>query len=194
MPQISEEDFATLVRARDFLQEAATKPETRRAFEKMAKALRPDIQTTEDLAAEAAAPYLDEMKASQKRMDDWIEEQRAKEKAAEDAAADRKLNDAFGRLQADGYTAEGLEKIKKMMMDRNIPDPEAAAALFDKMNPKPMEGVSSWEPDHWDFEANAVDRDVKGLFSNPDKWADREVYSVLAEMRGQKATHNRGIN
>lgn len=183
---LTEEQYATMKRAVDFLQEAATKPETRRQFEKMAKVIRPEIETTEEIAAAAAAPYVEELKGVKGQLEDFLKAQTERETAAREEAANRQLDDAFGRLKADGYTEEGLEKIKGLMVTRSIADPEAAAALFDRMNPKPSDIPGAWEPDHWDIRANAVENDVEGLFKDPDKWADRQVYSILNEMRGAK--------
>jgi hypothetical protein len=78
-----------------------------------------------------------------------------------------------------------LDKIKALMVDRNIADPEAAAALFERMNPAPVESRSTWEPDTWNIKDDAVENDVKGLFADPDRWADREVGKVLADVRRQ---------
>lgn len=183
---LTDEQYATMKRAVDFLQEAATKPETRRGFEKIAKTLRPEIETTEDIAASYAAPHIEELNATRAKLDEFLAAQTKREQDAADAAADRRLNEAFERQRAAGYTEEGIGKIKQLMIDRGIADPEAAAALFDRQNPKPSDIPGAWEPDHWNIRTDAVENDVEGLFRDPDKWADKATYSILAEMRGAK--------
>ena len=68
------------------------------------------------------------------------------------------------------------------MQERAIGDPEAAALLFDKLNPPPAVIKDAFAPDSWNFEQNAGP-DVKGLFENEDRWADKEAATVLNEMR-----------
>lgn len=181
--ELSDEQYAVLTKASQFLTEAAQSPATRREFERMAKKLRPDIETTDDIAAAAAAPYIEQIETSNRRLDDFLTAQQKRDQDAVDAQADHARDEAFGRLKAEGYTEDGIEKITRLMIERNIADPEAAAALFDRQNPKPLEGHASWEPDSWNIRDEAVDRDVSGLFENEDKWADREVANVLNEIR-----------
>lgn len=183
MAEISDDQLAVFQRGMALLQEASTKPETRRDFERLVKKLRPDVETTDDIAANAAAPYVERIEAATSRIDDFIAAQAKQQADALEAQSDRLRDEAFGRLRQDGYTDDGLGAIKQLMVDRNIADPEAAAALFDRMNPKPIEGTSSWEPPAWDLRGNAVERDVDGLFQNADAWADKEVYNVLKDIR-----------
>lgn len=185
--QLSDDEYESFRKAYEFLNEAATSATTRRDFEKMAKKLRPDVTTTEEIAMSYAEPVIAEVRASQDKIDAFLTEQRERDERQTLEAADRQRDDAFARLQAGGYTEDGLEKIKHIMVSRKIADPEAAAALFDRQNPKPMEPIGgAWEPDSWDIKSNAVERDVGALFENPEKWADKEVYSILNEMRSEK--------
>jgi hypothetical protein len=183
--ELTDQQFAALTNAAKFLEEAASKPETRREFEKMAKKLRPEITTTDDLAEQYAAPIAEKLEATNKRLDDWLASQETEKTEAAQRVADEARDAAFGRLRADGFTDEGLEKIKGIMIDRSIPDPEAAAALYEKQNPKPVEGTSSWEPANWDIKGRAVDVDIEGLFKDPDGWSDRLVYDVLRDERSK---------
>ena len=128
---------------------------------------------------------MEKIEAVSSKIDAFLSAQEKREKDAADAAADRARDEAFNRLQSAGYTEDGLGAIKKLMMERNIADPEAASALFDRMNPKPVEGSSSWEPPNWDIRTNAVDHDLDGLFKDPDRWADARIYDVLAAERSQ---------
>lgn len=187
--EVEEEQLATLQAAMKLLTELNQNPATRRQFEKAVKIIRPEVQTTDDIADAYAAPIREEFKQYTAKIDEFLTAQQEAAAARETADADRKRDEAFERLKAQGYTAEtGIPAIQRLMVDRNIADPEAAAALFDKLNP-PQEQYTggSWEPNHYDFKNDAVERDVAGLFADPDAWADREVYNVLKEMRSQNA-------
>lgn len=182
--ELSDEQYATLSRAAQFLQEAATAPSTRREFERMAKKIRPEIETTDDVAAEVAKPYIEQLTATNAKLDDFLKAQQEREENAATAAADRARDEAFARLRSEGYTEEGVGEIQKIMVARHIADPEAAAALYDRMNPAPAEpGTGSWEPQSWDYQQPIEGLDVEGLFKNEDLWADRQIHKILQEER-----------
>ena len=188
MPEISAEQLEAFQKGMTFLNEMATSPKTRRQFEGLAKTLRPEIETTSDIADAVAAPYVEKIETATKQIADFIAAQAKRDEEAVTAAADRDRDAAFARLKAEGYTEDGLDKITRIMVDRRIADPEAAAALFDRQNPKPAPEVGgSWEPAAWDIKGNAVANDIEGLFADPDRWADKQVYNVLQEVRSGKA-------
>jgi hypothetical protein len=179
---LTPEQFQALQRGQLLLQKLA-QGTTKRKFENLVKEIVPEVETTDDQIAEFAQPYVDKLEETNKRLEDFLSAQ-AKEKedhAASEAAA--KLSQAFADMRNEGLTEEGEGKIRELMIDRNIADPWAALALWERNNPKPPEGVASYEPDMWDLEGNAVGRDNKGLFDNPDRWMGQEIANVLAEMR-----------
>lgn len=182
MPELSDNDFAAAQRAVQILQQLSTNPESRADFERSLKKLDPKIRTREDEANELTAPLREQIEAMQKAMADR-EERDAK--AIEDRLSNEamaKLNEGFARLRAQGVQPEGEEVIKKIMVDRNIPDPEAAFALFERNNPKPSSDAASYTPDYWNYEKDSV-VDNKLLFANPDKWEDETIGQVLMEER-----------
>lgn len=174
--------FQTLQRGQLLLQKLANGP-TKRRFENIVKEIVPEVETTDDQIAEYAEPYINKLEENNKRLEDFLA---AQEKEKEDgiaAQAAAKLSSEFAAMRAEGLTEDGEAKVRELMVQRNIPDPWAALALWERNNPKPPEGVASYEPDMWDFEANAVGRDNEGLFNNPDRWMGQEIANVLAEMR-----------
>jgi len=164
-----------------------SKGETKRDFERLVKKIVPEVETTEEIAAEYARPALDKVDALSTRLEEFLTSQEADKKTREESEALLRLTESFGRLRSQGLTEKGEEEVRRLMMDRNIPDPEAAFALFEKMNPKPPEGPASWEPQGWNLDTNAVERDVKGLFADPERWGDAEVANVINEIRRQPA-------
>ena len=183
MAEISDEQLAVFQRGMSLLQEMSSKPNTRRDFERLVKQLRPDVETTDDVAARVAEPYVAELKETREKLDAFLTGQQERERLAAEREADQARDAAFSRLQTSGYTEDGRGAIKQLMVDRNIADPEAAAALFDRMNPKPVEGTSSWEPANWDIRGRAVEHDVDGLFKDADRWADGRIHEILREER-----------
>lgn len=182
MPEITDEEFNAAKRAVQILQQLSTNPEARTDFERSLKKLDPKIRTREDEAAELTKPYADQLAALQARLDARDE---ADKKAEEDRASNEsmmKLTEGFGRLKQAGLTTEGEEAVKQIMLDRNIPDPEAAFALFERQNPKPVSENSAWTPEHWKYDTDSV-VDTALLFKNPDRWEDETIGQVLMEER-----------
>ncbi len=184
MPEVSDEQLVVMQRAVDLIQKMEANPESKPLIQKAVKVINPDFQTEEDLATRIAAPHVEKIDALSAQMREFLDAQTAKETAAAEARTTAQIEEAFGRLQGQGYTADGLEKIKSLMVDRSIADPEAAAALFDRLHPKVDAGQPGWAPDHWRMEDAAPEGvDIKELFANEDKWADNEAAKVLNEIR-----------
>ena len=180
---LTPEQFQTLQRGQLLLQKLSQTPSTKRSFERLVKEIVPEVQTTADIVQEEAAPYIEQITAVGKKLDDFLAAQEAREAASADAAANASLSEAFVKLRAEGLTEAGEAEVKKAMVERNIADPYAAFALWERNNPKPPEGLAAWEPDSWNFAKNAVGRNIDELFKNPDLWADEEVGHVLADLR-----------
>lgn len=183
MAEIDDTPLETLQRGWALLQSLSSGQATKRGFERLVKQIHPEVQTTDDVAQEVAAPYVEQIQGLQGKLDAFLTAQQARDAKAVESQQAADLNAAFGRLRAQGLQDEGVEHVQKLMIDRNIADPEAAFALFERQNPKPAQTAAAWEPDSWNIESTAVERDVKGLFENPDRWADVEVHNVLREMR-----------
>ena len=178
--------LAKLQAAEKLLEQLNSDPKSRKHLTAGIKQHYPQTRTEDDIAEEFAAPIREEVKASLSKVEEMLSklDQREQRDAEMRTLAD--LDKAFGRLRQDyGYNEDGIDKIKSLMVDRSIPDPEAAAALYERLNPAPSETRSSWEPDGWNLRDDAVETDVQGLFTDPDRWADREVGKILLDIRGQ---------
>lgn len=185
--EVDEAELASYQRAVTLLEQLNGNPKARTHLERAVKAQFPDIKTQEEQIEEYAAPHMAKVNETVEALNKRLADLDARERKQAEDAADYALLSSFQRLKAQGYTDDGISKIAGLMTERKIADPEAAAALFDRMNPKPPpETPSAWEPQHWNIESNAV-VDTKALFTDPDKWADAEVGKVLADVRGQRA-------
>lgn len=179
---LTPEQFQTLNRGQLLLQKLANGP-TKRKFENIVKEIVPEVETTDDQIAEYAQPYMDKLEETNKRLEDFLTAQAKEREDRTQGEAAARLSSDFAAMRNEGLTEAGEAKVRELMIDRNIADPWAALALWERNNPKPPEGVASYEPDMWDLEANAVGRDNEGLFNNPDRWMGQEIANVLQEMR-----------
>lgn len=186
--EIEQSELEELARSRILINKLSASPDAKRHLERSIKTLMPEVETEEDVFNRAAAPHVETIKslqeqlaATNKRLDDDA-------KARREDAEQRETTSAFNALRQAGYQEDGIEKIKAIMVDRKIADPEAAAALFDRLNPPPAQEAAGWEPDAWDLTPKGMDeKSMKLLFDNEDRWADNEVSKVINEERRKAA-------
>lgn len=164
MPEITDAEYRQLVAARTLLGTMAQRPDTKRHTERIIKHLIPQFTTSD----EHQAPIIQEVARTSKRMDKFLQD-------AENSKIDEGLKQSFQRLSDAGYTSDGIGEIKKLMIDRRIPDPEAAAALFDKRKAPNPQVPSAFAPARWNFGETGGDKDMELLFKDEDAWADKEA-------------------
>lgn len=117
---------------------------SRELLTKAAKIVNPNAVTPElDAKNEVLAALAVERTAReelQARLDaEKAEREQEKQMQTFQQSWDQKL----GGLRKQGYTDEGIEKITALAQERGIVDLDAAAALFDKMNPPQTVSQSS---------------------------------------------------
>ena len=169
MAEISDQELATLRAAHGMLDKMYRKD--RRGTQKLMKAAEPTVTIDEDVAQ----PYIDELGALRKEFKDFLDTQK-------NERIDARLNEEFGALRKDGWTDEGIEKLKKFQIDRNIPSPLDAAAVWDKVNPPPKPQLpSSFSPTSWNLGSAGDDADLKLLWDNEDRWAEIEAQKAWDE-------------
>jgi len=172
MREIEEAEYQQLQQMRGVLEKLNNNPKSRRDYQRALKANYPEITTDEDRLAEA--PEVQRLTRLEEKLDKYLD-------AQDKRAQDNETKAAFGRLADAGYTEEGISKIQKLMVDRKIGDPEAAAALFDKTN-APVDIIpSGFQPTTWGFGQPSEDPDTKLLFENEDAWAEREARKAFRE-------------
>jgi hypothetical protein len=150
----------------------------------------PTVQTPDKIAA----PYVARLDATDKKLEDFLAEQKKEREDAEQARLQADFNSRWAGVVKDyELTAEGEEKLEQLMKDRKIADPEAAAALYFRQNPPPAAPITpaSIAPQGWARDMGIQhaddDTDSKFLISNPDGWADKEAAAVLTEVRREAA-------
>lgn len=184
--ELSAEEARVNQQAKALLDALWNNAEHGQAFKKLIKAVNPRVSIPEvDIPDAVTKPY-DEKIAAQ------AEEIAALRKALEDDQKARKERDEendlvskFDRIRKEyDLTDDGMDKVRKLMVDRQIPDPEAAAALYLRQTPPAPSQPSTVAPPRWDFQhVNDDDADQKLLWSNPEAWADREAAAVMQELK-----------
>jgi hypothetical protein len=180
MPEISEDDLKVLKGSKVLL-DKLLQGKTRRPAEKLIKEVYPETVTTDDLVD----PYVSEIKEVRKELSDFI-------KAQQGEKLDSRLNRDISHLKSErDYTDEGIEKLKKMMVEKEIPDIIVAADHFERQHPPKQQEPSLISPTDWGFGRKTEDADLNLLFNDEDAWAEKEatkVWNEEARKRGQIIT------
>ena len=177
MAEIDDAELAKLQTAQRLLNELTTSPKTKRAVERQIKQLHPDVVIQDDFDA----PVMDEIRAIGEKVDKFLT-------AQAESRDDSRLESAFGRLRSDGgFTDEGIEKLKKLMVDRKIADPLDAAKVWAAENPPPPpQRPSAFGGTSWGFGGKTEEPDTKLLFEDEDAFAEQEAGRFFQEQAARK--------
>lgn len=171
---------------------------TRRQVLQLYKEVDPNASIPE---IDAASPVLEEvnktraeMAVLQKKLDD---RDAAEARATREREVQNSITLGQDRLRTAGWTDEGITNVEKLMQDRGLTDYEAAAALFERSQPKDEPVMPSDFGRNWDlFAAPSDNEDIKAAVSLPRgaaqeqalrRWQSKEINNWFAENRG---THN----
>ena len=189
MAEVSDQQLSVLNNAWALLQQMEGNPDAKAHLEQAIKTVKPEVQTEADIAARFAKPYVDQIESLRGDLTALSTSIKEREEQAAQRAQESQFAEAFGRLSKAGYTADGITRIQELMVERKIADPDAAAALFDRLNPPAQHEQPGWSPATWEIGSTAAPTaDLKLLFQDEDRWADREAGLALNEIRlGQAA-------
>lgn len=176
MPEIDDDELKNLRAADALLKRLRGSPKTKSVVDGAIKTIFPETVIDDDFQE----PMRNAITAIGTKLDKFLDAQTTREE-------DNKLEAAFGQLRTDGgYTDEGIDKIKKIMIDRKVADPFAAAAYYEKLNP-PAEPQkpTSFAGMSWGIGAKTDDADTKLLFEDEDAWMEKQAMSHFQE-RGKE--------
>lgn len=186
--EVDEHELATLRRAAALLGQLNNSPKSRTHLERAVKEHYPEVQTEEELVGRFAQPHVDGLKKQIENLAKTVndrftaEDERRQKQAQEDA--DNALRAQFQNLKKQGFTEEGIAKVVDLMVNKNIPDVDAAVALFEKQNPKPVETTSAWEPQTWKIaDEEGAGPKASDWFKDPEGTSDRVIADTLRDIR-----------
>ena len=156
------------------------------------------LEVQAELTPETASPEitlrstLDTFKAELIGEIGKIREETAKEKADREERDTRtqlaaRWSESQQAARAQGYTAEGLEKLEKFMEEHGVADHRIAIPAFEKENPPAQPLMNGGQ--RWDFfgAKETQPPDLKELLAgNEDAFLGPAIASALAQSRGQR--------
>lgn len=191
--QITKADLATLQKSFTLLNKLWDDPEHGGDLKRAAKKVDPSLRIPEiDVAEPLLAPIRAEMEAFKTQMSEKDAAIAAMKQERDDEKALDKLRGTLSDAQKKyRLTDDGMAEVKKIMVERNIADPMAAAAfVVSEIEPaKPVTGTNFGPSDLnvFGIDGKSAEEDVKALHENPMKWMDKAVPEILAEFDREAA-------
>jgi hypothetical protein len=180
MADISDENLKLLQGSKALLDKLLT-GKTRRQAERLIKEHFPDTVTLDDMAE----PFV---KSVEDKVDQIAKDFSEFKKDMVGRKLDDKLERDIQRLRDErDFTDEGIEKLKKLMVEKEIPDIIVAADHWERQNPPKPQEPSIMGPTDWGFgRDHSKDENLKLLFDDEDAWAEQEARRVWAEETAKK--------
>ena len=139
------------------------------------------VEITDDVVE----PYMAEFNDFKKEVKDFIKDLKG------NRLDDKLTKDIEYLTKERDFTPDGIEKLKKLMVEKEIPDIVVAADHWERINPPKAQPPSIMAPSDWGFGRKTDDADLKLLFEDEDAWAEKEAGKAWAEeaaKRGQIIT------
>jgi hypothetical protein len=194
MPEVSAEELAVLRGSAALLDGLWRSPKHGQSLKRAVKELNPNVSIPEvDVPDAVLAPVnhrLEEMGGTMAKINERLE---AMDRAKSDAELDGKFRNSLDTAKKRfGLTDDGETAVLNLMRERQIADPEAAAALYTASLPKGKAaglrdssayGGSSYS-NLYGMRGGGSEMDEL-LARDPDAFFDREVANVLNEFADQ---------
>lgn len=170
-------------------------PKARQQYLKLWKEVQPDIVIPE---LDAATPHLERLDGFEKKFDAFVktleDEKTESQKKQTLEQIDAQIAKGRKKLKEQGWLDEGIASVEKLMQDRSISDYDAAAALWEKENPKDEPIIpSNFGESQWNLLSdNQSDEGIKSAVSLPKgpaqqkalmRWQNKEIGDFLKEIR-----------
>ena len=187
--EIDQAELDALRRVQGFADAALANPKTREDMLRINKALNPDKPIPE---LDATDRVLGVVKVVEEKLDGVLktigkaEEDRLEREAK--AGIQSRIDAGQALLRRHNYTAEGIDKIEKLMLERGIGDYEAGMALFASLNPPsaPADASSSRWGSMSDQPLSPGNEDYKELFESQgqsENWLQNQLTNIRREFR-----------
>lgn len=184
MPEISDQELASLQRAKGLLEQLWGHKDQSQAFKKMVKAVMPDVSIPEvDVAEQFTKTYDEKISAQEEKYAKLQERLDKYEQSGKDKDEEKALDGRIKAVQKEyGWTEEGMEKVIKRMRDQNSADVEGAAAWVARQEPKaqPTKSSPAYLPEKLNvYGAGEKDDQWAALNKSPERFFDSEVVNIL---------------
>ena len=134
--EIDEAEYNRLKGVADLAAQIHANPKGRVLLEQAHRTVNPRAPTPSIEQEERMAAPLNEVQKQIADLTNLVTKKFTDDETREKLGAlARQQDEAFARLRDQRYTDEGIAKIRELMTEKGIIDPEIAAAYFDRINP-----------------------------------------------------------
>ncbi len=134
--EITEEEYNRLKGVADLAARIHANPKGRILLEEAHRTVNPKAPTPAIEEAQLSAAPLNEVQKQIAELTSLVTKKFNDDETREKLGTlARQQEEGFSRLREQRYTDEGIAKIRELMTEKGILDPEIAAAYFDRINP-----------------------------------------------------------
>lgn len=188
--EIEEADLANYQHLSGVVDTLMKSPDTRQSFLHLAKKANPKLAIPE---VDAAAPVLNAIGGINKKVDDFINAQAAKDAKAEEDAAIRAFKNTWTeqetQLRQAGWRTPGIDEVRKFAEANSIADLTIAADAYERRNPQPDPAQSAsagWGLFGDRTEADTFVADMMKSSGNDETRLDQEIRAALNDVRSAR--------
>jgi len=184
--EIEEADLANYQHISGVVDQIMKDPQARTAFLQTAKKVNPKLAIPE---IDAAAPVLAAVQAANKKMDDFIAAQAAKDAEREQQAKIQEFQSKWTAQEQDlrrrGWMQPGIDQVKQFAENNGIADLSIAADAFERRNPQPdpARSASSWNLFGAREDKDTFVQDMMKSRGDNEAVLEREIQAALADVR-----------
>lgn len=114
-----------------------------------------------------------------RRLDAERKEREEAAKAARDREQDERLTSQRKATQERyGATDDAMERLERMMVERNIGDYEVASEHFFSREPRVSDGTQEYDSQFWQHEKQDL---FKEISADPEAWGRKEIMKTLRD-------------
>src|SRR5215472_3296905 len=180
MTEVNDEYLKILSGSKALLDKLLHSLNDRRAAEKLIKEHYPETVISDDVSEPYVKEMNDKVDTLSKEFKDFVKDFKGSKR-------DDKLSRDIEILKSErDWTDEGIEKLKKLMIEKEIPDIIVAADHYDRQHPATSQRPSLMAPTEWGFGRKTEDPDMKLLFEDEDAWAEQEARKAWSEETAKK--------
>ena len=190
--QVRKSDLELLQRSYKILDGLWDDENVGQTIQERAKTVDPKIRTDNERYTHVLRPITEKLTATETTAKELAEKLSKLEQEREDEKALNDLRKTLDSAQSKyRLTDEGMAEVKKIMAERNIADPMAAAAFVvsEIEPPKPVTGTNFGPADLnvLGIDGSAEDASTKALHKDPVRWLDQAVPAIMQEFEQEAA-------
>lgn len=187
MPLVEVEDaeLNVLRSAKALIDRFGSNPKTRAQLHALVKEIDPTVIIPEHDAKNEVLKEIEKRDSQIAELRKLIEDDKTERtKKEHSATVENSIASGRKKLRDDGYTDEGVQGVEKLMEERGIADYDAAAALFERTNPKDEPVSPSDYGRDWNLmKPEEKDEDHKLLLKDPKAFQAKQIRQFMTERR-----------